>query len=154
MKTREELEAMKARDIMKYGTTLGIKGMWDMKKADAISAILFVEKVNSENAEEKNERIVETECPTDSKKKKEDYVNGIEVGVLVAFRTREKVISAKVKKRSTPNRRLLVETQYGAEYKISFDDVIWVKTGKRWPRGVYNLLKGVVNNDEHDTAKN
>lgn len=147
--TREDLELMKARDIMKYGTALGVKGMWDMKKADAINAVLSAQEMqekddgNDCNAEDASE----VEVP--ARKKKADYVDAVEVGMLIAFKVSEtKAISAKVKKRSTQNRKLLVETQYGVEYKISFDDVIWVKTGKRWPRGVYSLLKGVDNNVE------
>lgn len=147
--TREDLEIMKARDIMKYGTALGVKGMWDMKKADAINAVLSAQEAQeNDNGNDCNAEGA-GEVETTAKKKKIDYVDAVEVGMLIAFKVSEtKAISAKVKKRSTQNRKLLVETQYGVEYKISFDDVIWVKTGKRWPRGVYSLLKGVDNNVE------
>ena len=53
----------------------------------------------------------------------------------------------KIVKRSTPKRRFLVETKYGAQFIISFDDVVWVKTGTRWPKHVYNLMKGIGNNN-------
>ena len=45
-------------------------------------------------------------------------------------------------KKSTKNRRLMLETEYGAKYIVSYDDIIWVRNGKRWPKGVYKLLKG------------
>ena len=65
------------------------------------------------------------------------------VGTLVAFKTNGKVKSAKIIKKSTKNELALVETKVGKQYRINYDDIVWVKTGKRWPRGVYNLLKGI-----------
>lgn len=77
------------------------------------------------------------------------YVENVKVGTLVAFKTGpNKAKSAMVVKRSTKNRKLKVETKYGKELVISFDDVIWVHTNKRWPKGVYNMLKGMVDKDE------
>lgn len=72
------------------------------------------------------------------------YVETVEPGTLVAFKLDcgEKVVSAKVLNRSTKNRVLKVVTIYGEERIVPFDDVIWVKTGSRWPKGVYELLKG------------
>lgn len=89
------------------------------------------------------------------KVKKQAYIDDAKVGVLVAFRTGDgKVKSAMIKKRSTKNRKFKVETKYGAEFIISFDDVLWVRTNKRWPKGVYQQLKGidtgVTNNAEDD----
>ncbi len=76
---------------------------------------------------------------------KMSYVEGVEIGTIVAFRlSNGKVKSAKVVKKSTKNRKLKLETDYHAEYIVSYDDIVWVRTGKRWPRGVYNLLKGLV----------
>lgn len=76
------------------------------------------------------------------------YVENIEIGTIVAFRlSNGKVKSAKVVKKSTKNRKLKLETDYGAEYIVPYDSVVWVRTGKRWPKGVYNLLKGTVRSD-------
>ena len=73
------------------------------------------------------------------------YIENIEVGTIVAFKlSNGKVKSAKVVKKSTKNRKLKLETDYGAEYIVSYESIIWVRTGKRWPKGVYNLLKGTV----------
>ena len=73
------------------------------------------------------------------------YVENIEIGTIVAFKlSNGKVKSAKVVKKSTKNRKLKLETDYGAEYIVPYENVIWVRTGKRWPKGVYNLLKGTV----------
>lgn len=76
------------------------------------------------------------------------YIENIEIGTIVAFKlSNGKVKSAKVVKKSTKNRKLKLETDYGAEYIVPYDSVVWVRTGKRWPKGVYNLLKGTVCSD-------
>jgi len=77
---------------------------------------------------------------------RENYIENVEPGTILAFKMPggEKVRSAAIVNRSSKNRKLKVVTSYGVEYVISYDDVVWVRTGKRWPRGVYNLLKGIV----------
>lgn len=118
---REELGKKKARELMKLATSLGIKGAWNMKKNDLIDQISRFESDNDKN----------------------DRIQNAPIGTIVAFKAPGgRIRSAKIKLRSTANRRLLVCTEYDAEYNISYDDVIWVKSGKRWPKGVYNLLKG------------
>lgn len=82
------------------------------------------------------------------------YIENIEIGTLVAFRlSNGRVKSAKVTRKSTKNRKLKLETDYGAEYIVSFDDIVWVRTGKRWPRGVYKLLKGLVDENGKEEQK-
>ena len=117
---KEELRKKKARELMKLATSLGIKGAWGMKKDDLIDQI--------------------TELKSDDDKN--DRIQNAPIGTIIAFKAPGgRVRSAKIKLRSTANRRLLVCTEYDAEYNVSYDDVIWVKSGKRWPKGVYNLLK-------------
>ena len=85
---------------------------------------------------------------------KMSYIENIDIGTILAFRlSNGKVKSAKVTRKSTKNRKLKVETDYGAEYIIAFEDVIWVRTGKRWPRGVYQLLKGQVDANGKEKIK-
>lgn len=112
------------------------------------------EKSESEQSEETtendlgNELTAEVES-TERESKKKSYIENVKMGTLVAFKSYTgKVKSAKVVKRSTKNRKLKVETKYGAEFIISFDDVIWVRTNKRWPKGVYQLLKGVTEDEQ------
>ena len=82
------------------------------------------------------------------------YIENIEIGTLVAFRlSNGRVKSAKVTRKSTKNRKLKLETDYGAEYIVSYDDIVWVRTGKRWPRGVYKLLKGLVDENGKEEQK-
>ena len=71
------------------------------------------------------------------------------MGTLVAFIDDSgKARTAKVKNKSTKNRKLKLETEYGAEYIVDYRSILWVRTGKRWPKGVYNLLKGKSGHEE------
>lgn len=160
---KEELQKMKCRELFKLATSMGIKGAWDMKKADVIEAILGAEK-SAEVAESAKENIkidnpdVEVENKTQKESAnivdvdfegKMQRIEAIEIGTLVAFKlSNGKVKSAKVARKSSKNRKLKVETEYGASYIINYEDIIWVRSGKRWPRGVYMLLKGLGEKDE------
>lgn len=160
---REELQKMKCRELFKLATSKGIKGAWKMKKAYVIEAILGAEK-NAEVAESAKENIkidnpdVEVENKTQKESAnivdvdlegKMQRIEAIEIGTLVAFKlSNGKAKSAKVARKSSKNRKLKVETEYGASYIINYEDVIWVRSGKRWPRGVYMMLKGLVDDGE------
>lgn len=164
-KTREELQSMKAREVQRYATTVGIKGAWDMKKSEVVEAILRAESVESNNrvaedgkqSAKTNAKVddhcnnveagakVENEPASVDMGLKMPYIESAEVGTLVAFRLPNgKVKSAKIIKKSSRNRRFMLETDYGAQYVVPYEDIVWVRTGKRWPRGVYLLLKGMV----------
>lgn len=159
---KEELQKMKCRELYKLATSKGIKGAWNLRKAEVIESILGAEK-NAKVAGSAKENIkidnhdtdVETKIQNESASVDIDYVGkikrieSIELGTLVAFRLPNgKVKSAKVSRKSSKNRKLKVETEYGAAYIISYEDVVWVRNGKRWPRGVYMLLKGLGEKDE------
>ncbi|MBR6604632.1 MAG: Rho termination factor N-terminal domain-containing protein [Prevotella sp.] len=149
-----------------------ISGRWDMTKHELIEAILRARnaKFSDENVETQS---ANDECKVDNQvhngvnveveakvenesagvpnidfEQKMRYVENIEIGTIVAFRlSNGKVKSAKVVKKSTKNRKLKLETDYGAEYIVPYESVVWVRTGKRWPKGVYKLLKGTVHSD-------
>lgn len=156
---RKKLEKLTVKELIKdYATPLNITGRHDMKKADLIQAILMKyyeeEPDKSVDATTKEEEKVEEKVEKQVKKKsgltdvqkanKTRYVENAEIGTIVAFKLPGmKVKSAKITRKSSKNRKFKVETTYGTEFVISFEDVIWVKTNKRWPKGVYNLLKGI-----------
>lgn len=109
------------------------------------------EKVEQPKQEVKESKVVsevkklEKKKLTDEEKaiKKQKYVDDAQVGTLVAFKCDTgRVKSAMIIKRSTSKRRFLLETKYGAKYKVSFEDVLWVRTNKRWPKGIFKLLRG------------
>lgn len=77
--------------------------------------------------------------------KKQEYIDKISVGTIVAFKTEvrgvEKVKSAAVEKISRQKQKLKLKNKIGTEFIVDFADVLWVKTGNRWPKGIYTLLK-------------
>lgn len=168
--SRENLQKKNCRELRELAKELNISGRWDMTKNQLIDAILGAKEVkntkeelsakdeikvdNHESVEVENKAEKESAGTKVDMKQKMAYIENIEIGTLVAFRlSNGKVKSAKVIRKSTKNRKLKLETDYGAEYIVSFDDIIWVRTGKRWPRGVYKLLKGLVDEDGKEKQK-
>ena len=167
--SREKLSEKTVKELRDLAKDLNISGRWDMTKGELVEAILGASnvKVNEEKVSAKdegkvdNQKSVEVEDKVEKESASKDslemeqkmhYVERVELGTLVAFRlSNGKVKSAKVVRKSTKNRKLKLETDYGAVYVISFEDVVWVRTGKRWPKGVYKLLKGLV--DSNDEVK-
>lgn len=165
--SKENLQNKTCKELAK---DMNISGRWDMTKEQLIDAILGAEVVQTtdkpESAKDEckidNHGVAEVEDKVEKEsasvevdmKQKMPYIENVEIGTLVAFRlSNDKVKSAKVVKKSTKNRKLKVETNYGATYIISYDDVVWVRTGKRWPRGIYKLLKGLVDENGNNEQK-
>ena len=167
--TRENLNEMNVENLRKYASSVGVKKIRSFKKAELIEEVI---KVCSE--EEKHEievfgtdeeiAALKTECEKESEldtidefeetkvideveqaNKHLEYIENAEVGTIVAFRVGDKVKSAKIINRSSARRKLKLETAYGRIYVVDYDDIIWVKTSSRWPRGVYELFSKVKN---------
>lgn len=165
--TQKELKSRKAKDLMKYATSLGVKGAWKMHKAEVIEAILRAEssdqkiesatdeeKIDNDKSEVSESKVEKTsEVAYDAEHKMKAYTETATIGMLVAFKLPDgKVKSAKIVKKSTKNRKFMVETEYNQQYLVSFEDILWVRTGSRWPKGIYRLLKGQVENGEAGKA--
>ena len=74
---------------------------------------------------------------------KDDIINEAEAGTLIAFiDDKGKPRSAKLVHRSAAKRKLQLVTEYNWEFTISYDNVLWVRRGTRWPKAVYLMLKG------------
>lgn len=164
---REELGNMLVVDLRNMASTYGIKNVKKYKKQELVDMICeiidgqkptVVDEEVSVAAEEDDNNNVETETDELSEEeiaeRRMPYVENAPIDTIVAFKLPTgKVKSAKIINKSTKNRKLKVETAYGAQFIIPYDSVIWVKTGTRWPKGVYNLLKGNHNgsgyNKEH-----
>lgn len=116
------------------------------EKTEQVEQPVKVEKKQSKVVAEVNKLKEKKPELTEEQKaeKKLSYIEGAKAGTLVAFKTDNgKIKSAMIVKRSTKNRKFKLETKYGASFIVPFDDVIWVRTNKRWPKGVYQLLKGI-----------
>lgn len=165
---KENLQSKTCKELRDLAKELNILRRWEMTKGELIEAILGAKnvKVNEDKVSAKDEGKIDSQkdVVVEEKEEKESagneshevnmeqkmqYIEEVEIGTLVAFRLSSgKVKSAKVIRKSTKNRKLKLETDYGAVYIVSYEDIVWVRTGKRWPKGVYKLLKGLVDSNE------
>jgi hypothetical protein len=76
---------------------------------------------------------------------KESYLRNITIGTLIAFKIKEtKMLSGKIEEIHKSD--YLVETKNGVRFTVPRANVAWVKTGPRWPKGIYLALRGEVPN--------
>ena len=154
----ETLQSKNCKELREIAKGLKIQGRWDMTKEELITNIMAASENGKSDVDEINDQSAIDECKTDDQvhinmEQKMHYIENVELGTIVAFRLANgRVKSAKVVKKSTKSRKLKLETNYNAEYIASYDDIIWVRTGKRWPKGVYELLKGKVDNGKEKSA--
>lgn len=123
-----------------------------------ISEDSTVEKVEAVQAED--EIAVDNSYATliSHKKTPGEYIDNVEVGMIIAFATEpEKAISAKVKEifRAEDNgvKEVLAVSKNGYTYKVPRAAIVWVKTGHRWPRGIYDKLRNSYVKREEATAE-
>lgn len=85
------------------------------------------------------------ETPDGELKTKKDYVDNIKIGMLVAFKINNvKMLSGMVNE--IHEYEYVVKTKNGINFKVNKRDIVWVKTGDRWPRGIFLALRGEQNN--------
>ena len=71
-----------------------------------------------------------------------EYLKNINVGTLVAFKEDSgRLNTAAVQNVSFKRSQLRLVTQYGKEFIVPFENVIWVRTSARWPKFVLDALK-------------
>lgn len=169
--TRENLNEMNVENLRKYASSVGVKKIRSFKKTELIEEIIKVcseedaaDDVDSVDVSEvilnlppvdilpkmpvgeHAESSIDEEAGNFEQVNKHlEYIENAEVGTIVAFRVGDKVKSAKIINRSSARRKLKLETAYGRIYVVDYDDIIWVKTSSRWPRGVYELFSKVKN---------
>lgn len=167
---RTELGTMKAEELRQMCKNMGIsfyKGKSRLTKVEMIDKLLCEVESNGEEVIEANDESTEQTKsePVKSQEEQEEieaeeaaklamrakYIEEAKVGTIIAFRLESgKVISAMIVKKSTKNRKFKVETKYGAEHIVLFDEILWVRTNKRWPKFIYNLFKENVKSQEVD----
>jgi hypothetical protein len=167
--SKEYLEKLKVNELVKICKENGIvhyKGKVRFKKAEMVEAILNLQKQTANNKSNSNVIVVvekkientnansavEKENKTavsnsDNNNKpffdKEVYLNNLKLGTLIAFREYSgRLNTAAVQNVSYKRKQIKLITQYQKEFIINFDDVVWIRTGKRWPKFVMNELKG------------
>lgn len=160
MYNKEQLMAMKVDELRKVASSIGIKNAKRYKKVDLVDMIISVQNPPEAVAEEVKEEKEKEEVAgvsddinndgIDSNKLR--YINEAPIGTLVAFKLPNgQTKSAKIINRSTGRKKLKLETVYGKQFIVSYSDIVWVKSTNKWPRGVYNQLKGIVMEETNGT---
>jgi hypothetical protein len=144
MTAKEKYLEMTVPQLRKVCKERGLSRYANAKKLDLVDMLVSTELEKNEDS--KNEHNCEA---------KEMYISKIQKGTIIAFYVdeNEKVKSAKVIRKSSKDRMLKCVTNYGKEYLVKYSSVVWVKTGSRWPRGVYNLLKGFKEDGQESSRK-
>lgn len=140
------------KELREIAKELEIVGRWDMNKTQLIEAIEMaqaVKELSDEDIELEGDCIIKENNSNQSEgtqnvtKTTDDYLNNIEPGVLVAFKRNSKDIamSGKFVSFDENNDNLVyVESKKGTMFKITKANIIWVKTGARWPKWVFTLF--------------
>lgn len=142
---KENLKSFTVSQLRERAKELGISGRWEMTKSQLIDAIEKSQpEIESEKTKESQEssKMVIGEIRDYDKSKRMKFVENVSIGSIVAFRCfGGKVKSAKVIDKEKDNKKLILETNYGRTFRVSYEDILWVRMGLRWPKGILQLLK-------------
>ena len=160
--TKIELLGLSKKDIAKMCKEAGLpryKGKSELTKEEMIDSLLENVEFVDENCQDPEAIVVESETKNESiddkpigieeevvpwiMKDRSHLIEQAEVGTLIAFYDEKgKPRTAALVNRSSKNKVVKLVTEFEREFIVPYDNVIWIKKGNRWPRGVYNLLKG------------
>lgn len=79
-------------------------------------------------------------------KPRTEYIESAKIGSVVAFRVNNKKVISGVIDEIRAN-EFKVVTKNGIAFSVNKRNIVWVKTGKRWPSGVYEALKGFISSE-------
>lgn len=79
----------------------------------------------------------------EAKQTRQFYIDNMQLGNVVAFTVtkdgRQTMLSGRV--RDIAAEAVTVQTKNGSIFYPRKDQIVWVRTGTRWPLGIYNALK-------------
>ena len=134
----DNLSSKTVKELLAIAKEYHIVGRHDMKKQQLIDVIVEFEKAISKTT------VIKTH---------EDYFKNLKSGDMVAFQFYnpfgKKIIrSAKVVNAYPGEEGVTVQDKIGNEYFVYKSNILWVKTGKRWPKFVYLMFKGEAMNEQ------
>ena len=145
METKKLMEKTKA-DLLEMAKILSITGRHELNKMQLIDKIEAAKKTEEVKKRNFNEVVKKDAANFWEKKSKDDYINNIKEGNIIAFKVSEsKALSGKIVSVNKKQELFIVETKNGIVFFVKKENIIWVKTTDRWPKGVYLALKGVKN---------
>lgn len=122
---------MTVKELMGIAKDLGIVGRHGMRKQQLIDAIV-------EREEQEEDRQVDV---TERQKNHDKYIFSARVGMIIAFKINgKKVLSGKIEEIHATE--YVVRTKNGVKFHVNFNNVLWVKTGERWPKSIYLMMRG------------
>ena len=125
MYSSEQLESRSVEELLEIAKSFNLIGRSRMKKAVLIENIVSIEKERG----------------------RYKYIQNAKTGTIIAFKVTEtKAFSGMVIQLYED--AFDVETKNGRRFNVPHDSVIWVKTNGRWPKAVYDALKGVQSNGD------
>ena len=114
------------------------------QETNVVETTTNVEPVVEENTEPVEE--VKPAKPWEMLDKKK-HIDEAEVGTLIAFYDEKgKPRTAALVNRSSSREVVKVITEFEREFIVPYANVLWVRKGPRWPRAVYEILKGYSKN--------
>lgn len=156
MGEKEKLNELKVHELLAVAKNLRIKNRHNMSKGELIHNIVKVQKADEEYLGLDSKSMVKIgqataagfiEGMNGTKKNAEQYLEMIQPGTIIAVKIEKfgktKYISAAFQNINRQKKIIKVITSYGVEHVVEFKNVLWVKTGKRWPKHVFELLRGV-----------
>lgn len=137
----DNLSSKTVKELLVIAKEYQIVGRHDMKKQQLIDAIVEFEKA-----------LNETTASTVSKSH-DDYIKNLKSGDIVAFRfysfSGKKIVRlAKVVDAHAGEVGTTVQDKFGNQYFVYRSNILWVKTGKRWPKFIYLMFKGEAMNEQ------
>jgi len=131
----------KLKELRELATDLGLEGINELNEQELDEEIQFAKTVEKERQD--FEMLLYEQSKLEGRpvrKGKKDYVENAESGLLVAFRIGNKITTGKIKQNL--QNYYIIETIKGSKLKVNKENILWVKTGQRWPNHIYNALKG------------
>ena len=75
--------------------------------------------------------------------RRENYIENLEIGRIIAFNISGRMMTGMVAEINEEQSEKIytIKTKNNSVYYITASDIVWVKTGSRFPKGIYNALK-------------
>lgn len=146
----DNLSSKTVKELLIIAKEYQIVGRHDMKKQQLIDAIVKVAAEVAEIEKDTEKALVETDASAVNKTH-DDYIKNLKSGDIIAFQFHspfgKKITrSAKVIDTHPGEIGLTVQDKIGNKYFVYKSKILWVKTGKRWPKYIYSMFKGETAN--------
>lgn len=140
-------------DLREIAKQLSIKGRWDMNKEQLVKAIQEHHELTSDKSGVSN-KVKPNIAPENVsegfgkiKRTTMDYLSNVEPGTVVAFKRPDTGAYVSGMLTEIATSYVVIETKHGTAFKVPPEAVVWVKTGKFWPKWVFGLFNGETDDE-------